>query len=192
MTKKGLLLLFFTAGMILAVIFGVYFYQANRPHSAAEVTALLQDFLGKINRGDLNGARKLMTPETASLLRDPGTELGKVIYRNLALTAVDNVTQSDENIISADVILSVPDTLTITAKAGLMFAEQVTESGPADDPDAAMAAIYEDLLSRENLPVTETFCIVRMTDTGGKLLIMGDRALQQALEGNMEQFPGVK
>ena len=192
MTKKGLLLLFFTAGMILAVIFGVYFYQANRPHSAAEVTALLQDFLGKINRGDLNGARKLMTPETASLLRDPGTELGKVIYRNLALTAVDNVTQSDENIISADVILSVPDTLTITAKAGLMFAEQVTESGPADDPDAAMAAIYEDLLSRENLPVTETFCIVRMTDTGGKLLIMGDRALQQALEGNMEQFTGVK
>ena len=69
------------------------------------------------------------------------------------------------------------------AKAGQLFAEQVTENGPAEDPDAAVAEIYDELLARDDLPLLPQFLIVRMVRNGGSLRIVGDAALQSAVEG---------
>ena len=192
MTKNRILLLFLTAGLILAVVLGVYFYQTNQSYSAAEVTALLENYFEKIRSGDLAGARELMTPDTAQLLREPGTALGERIYRDLSLTSVDNVNAGSGGMFTADVILTLPDTLSITAKAGLLFAERVTEEGPADDADAVMASIYDEILARDDLPMTEAFCIVRLTDKEGRLLIAGDEKLQQTIEGSALLFTGSK
>lgn len=176
--------LFIFAGLILALAAGVYMYQLNRPPGTEEVTDLLRTFITRIAERDLQGARDLMTPETAHLLRDPGTELGETVYRNLSLISAENVMMAGEKTLSADVILNTPDTLRIMAKAGQLFAEQVTENGPAEDPDAAMTEIYAEILARDDLPMISQFLIVRLSYAGGPLRIIGDDALQTALEGN--------
>ncbi len=183
MTKRNLLFLFVCAGLIFALIAGVYVYRLNRPPGPEEAQELLRTFIGRIAGGDLAGARELMTPETAQLLRDPGTALGRTVYRNLTLVSAENILPSGENGLSADVVLSAPDTLAIMAKAGQLFAEQVTENGPAEDPDAAVAEIYDELLARDDLPLLPQFLIVRMVRNGGSLRIVGDAALQSAVEG---------
>ena len=184
MTKKRILFLFIFAGLILALAAGVYVYRMNRPPGPDEVDELLRTFISRIAANDLQGARELMTPDTAQLLRDPGTELGKTIYRNLSTLSVDHVLVTGDKTLSADVILRMPDTLSIMAKAGQLFAERVTETGPVEDTDAAMAEIYSEILARDDLPMISQFLIVRMSYADGSLRIIGDPVLQSALEGN--------
>ena len=151
MSKNRMLILFAAAGVILALVLGVYFYRSNLGPTRGEVTtALLEDFFGKIAANDLPGARALMTNETRSLLREPGTMLGQTVYQQLKLKSVDDVF-ADGGLYVADVTLTGLDTLKVTTKAGMLFAEQVTESGPVDDPDQAMAEIYEEILGRQFL-----------------------------------------
>ena len=183
MTKRNLLFLFVCAGLILALIAGIYVYRLNRPPGSEEAEELLRTFIGRIAGGDVAGARELMTPETAQLLRDPGTALGRTVYRNLTLVSAENILPSGDGGLSADVVLSAPDVLSIMAKAGQLFAERVTENGPVEDPDAAVAEIYDELLTRDDLPLLPHFLIVRMVRTGGSLRIAGDAALQNAIEG---------
>ena len=184
MTRKRVLMLFLAAGIILALILGFYFYQLNRMPSQADVRALLQTFTDRINTGDLKGARELLTADSRSLLRDPGTILGETVYRNLSLRSVDNVLPEGEGIFSADVCFTTPDTLKIMSSAGIVFAERVTENGPAEDADGVLAEIYEEILSRDDLPMLEQFCIVRIVSENGMLRIQADTSLQHALEGN--------
>ena len=186
MSQKRILMLFAAAGIILAIVLGVYAYRSNLGPTKNEVTALLESFIGKIAAGDMEGARALMTEETRTMLRDPGTELGQTVYRELKLKSVDAVYSEGSGFYTADVVLTGLDTMKVMATAGVLFAEQVTETGPVGDTDQAMAEIYEEILSRDDLPYLDNFCIVRMTLRNGELLIVGDSALQQTLEGGIK------
>lgn len=183
MTNKNILLLFSAAGLVLALVLGVYFYRTNLGPTKNEVTALLQSFVDKISAGDLNGARSLMTEETRKMLREPGTVLGQRVYQDLKLKTVDSVFSDGNGGYAADVILTAPDSMKIMTKAGLLFAERVTEEGPAEDPDQLIAEIYEEILARDDVPVLDNFCVVRMEMRNGILQIVGDLTLQKAIEG---------
>ena len=183
MTKTRLLILFAIAGLIFASIAGVYVYQTFRDASQDEITGLISDFFEKIASGDFSGARQLMTDDTASLLRDPGTVLGKTVYANLSLKSVDHVYSEGKGSYAADTVLTVPDVLKITTKAGILFGERITEEGPAEDPDAVIAEIYDEILTRDDLPMMDQFCVIRLEMNNGKLLIRADEQLQHALEG---------
>jgi len=183
MSKKQVLLLFVSAGLILAAVLGVYFYRSNLGPSRAEVSALLSAFTEKIASGALDEARQLMTEDTRALLRDPGTQLGETVYRELKLKSIDSVRSEGGGPYTADVVFTTPDTMKIMTKAGMLFAEKAAEEGPAEDPDQAIANIYTEILSRDDLPTIDNFCVVRLELQNGRLLIRGDAALQQALEG---------
>ena len=71
MSKKRILLLFAAAGLILAVILGVYFYRSSLGISRETVASLLTDYTEKIAAGELDAARALMTEETRQFLRVP-------------------------------------------------------------------------------------------------------------------------
>lgn len=185
MSRGRLLVLFFAAGLILAVVLGVYFYRSNLSPDQDDVNALLQRFTECISSGDYESARQMMTEETRSLLRDPGTVLGETVYRELKLKSVDKVYREETGGYAADVILTGPDTLKIMTKAGILFGEKVAAEGPADDPDQMLAGIYAEILARDDIPMLDNFLIIRMENRGGQLLIHGDKTLQQALEGNI-------
>ena len=184
MSKRNMMLLFLCAGLILALIMGVYVYQMNRPPDLQDAADLLQTYVGRIVNHDLRGARDLMTPETAGLLRDPGTALGMAVYKNLSLASVEHALPAEGRNLTVDVVLNTLDTFAIMTKAGQLFAEQVTENGPAEDPDAAIAEIYDEILMRDDLPMIPAFLIVHLTYDDGSLRIVGDTTLQNALEGN--------
>ena len=188
MTKKHLLITFLAAGLILALIAGVYVYQIHRTPSREEVASLLTAFTEKIASGDTGGARELLTEETRSLLRDPGTALGETVYRNLSLRSVENILIEGGGTFAADVILTTPDTLKIMTKAGILFAERVTDEGPSEDPDQLMSAIYDEILEREDLPMLDHFCVVRLEIRSGKLLIRADDTLRRIIEGESEEI----
>ena len=185
MTRGRLLLFFITAGLILAVILGIYFYRSNLGTDQDEVTALLQDYVEKISSGDCESARQMMTEETRNLLRDPGTILGETIYRELKLKSVEKIYAEGNGRYAADVILTVPDSLKIMTKAGILFGEKVAEEGPVDDPDQVIGDIYEQILSRDDIPMLDNFLVVRLVKQNHGLLIDGDLSLQQVLEGNI-------
>ena len=186
MTHKRILFFFILAGLILAAILGFYFYRSNLAPSREAVESLLQEFIETVAAGDLSKARNLMTEESAVLLRGPGTLLGEKTYQSLRLKKIENIYTQGNNSYTADITLTTLDTLKVMVKAGQLFGEQIAENGPADDPDQAMADIYSDILSRDDLPLIDNFCIIQMEMRNGKLLIKGDTALQQALEGNPE------
>ena len=189
MSKERLLALFVFAGLILGLVAGIYFYRSNRGPSREETAAFLAEYIGKIAEGDLSGARDMMTDDTRFLLRDPGTVLGETMYRMLSLRSTENILPEGDGIYTADVVLNGPDRLKITAKAGILFGERAAEEGPAEDADRRMAEIYEEILAREDLPMLDSFCLVRLEFQNGKLLIRGDEALQQALEGGISLSP---
>lgn len=186
MTHKRILFFFILAGLILAAILGFYFYRSNLAPSREAVESLLQEFIETVAAGDLSKARNLMTEESAVLLRGPGTLLGEKTYQSLRLKKIENIYTQGNNSYTADITLTTLDTLKVMVKAGQLFGEQIAENGPADDPDQAMADIYSEILSRDDLPLIDNFCIIQMEMRNGKLLIKGDTALQQALEGNPE------
>ena len=186
MTHKRILFFFLLAGLILAAILGFYFYRSNLAPSREAVESLLQEFIETVAAGDLSKARNLMTEESAVLLRGPGTLLGEKTYQSLRLKKIENIYTQGNNSYTADITLTTLDTLKVMVKAGQLFGEQIAENGPADDPDQAMADIYSEILSRDDLPLIDNFCIIQMEMRNGKLLIKGDTALQQALEGNPE------
>ena len=188
MTHKRILFFFILAGLILAAVLGSYFYHSNLGPTHEVMEDLLREFTEAIADGDLQKARSLMTPETAVCLRDPGTLLGEKVYRSLKLKAVENIYTQDKNVYTADVTLTALDTLKVMAKAGQLFGEQIAENGPTEDPDQAMADIYTQILSREDLPVIDTFCVVRLEMRSGNLYIIGDAALQRVLEGDPETY----
>ena len=185
MTRSRLLLFFIIAGLILAVILGVYFYRSNLGADQDEVTALLQDYVNMISSGDYESARQMMTEETRSLLRDPGTILGETIYRELRLKSVEKIYAEGNGRYAADVILTAPDSLKIMTKAGILFGEKVAEEGPVDDPDQVIGDIYKEILSRDDIPMLDNFLVVRLVKQKDGLLIDGDLSLQQVLEGNI-------
>ena len=188
MTKKHLMITFLAAGVILALIAGVYVYQTHRAPSRGEIETLLTEFTEKIAAGDLSGARELLTEESREMLRDPGTALGATIYRELRLKSVDNILTEGGNIYTADVILTTPDTLKIMTRAGILFAERVTEEGPVEDPDQLISEIYDEILSREDLPMIDHFCVVRLVNRNGKLRISADETLRRVIEGESEEI----
>ena len=188
MTHKRILFIFLLAGLILAAILGFYFYRSNLGPTGEAVENLLQEFTGAIASGDLPKARSLMTAESAAYLRDPGTLLGEKVYESLKLKTVENIYALGNNLYTADVTLTTLDTLKVMAKAGQLFGEQVAENGPTDDADQTMADIYTQILSREDLPLIDTFCVVRLEMRNGQLYIIGDTALQRVLEGDPETY----
>ena len=187
MSKKRILILFAAAGLVLAVVLGAYFYRSNLGPSQNEIVSLLNDFIGKIAAGDLDGARKLMTEETRGLLREPGTILGETVYRDLKLKSIESVYNEGSGGYAADVILTTLDTLKIMAAAGILFGEKVAETGPANDADQMMAEIYSEILSRDDIPMIDNFCVIRMEMRNGQLLILGGEGLQKALEGGITE-----
>ena len=191
MSRGRLLLMFLAAGLILAVVLGVYFYRSNLSPNQDDVTALLQKFTESISSGEYESARQMMTEETRSMLRDPGTILGETVYRNLKLKSVDRVYREETGGYAADVILTAPDTLKIMTKAGILFGEKVAAEGPAEDPDQMLADIYAEILARDDIPMLDNFLIIRLENQNGKLLIHGDQTLQQALEGNIGENSGL-
>ena len=191
MSRGRLLLLFLAAGLILAVVLGVYFYRSNLSPNQDDVTALLQKFTESISSGEYESARQMMTEETRSMLRDPGTILGETVYRNLKLKSVDRVYREETGGYAADVILTAPDTLKIMTKAGILFGEKVAAEGPAEDPDQMLADIYAEILARDDIPMLDNFLIIRLENQNGQLLIHGDQTLQQALEGNIGENSGL-
>lgn len=187
MSKNRILILFIAAGLVLAVVFGAYFYRSNLGPSQNEIISLLNDFIGKIAAGDLDGARKLMTEETRGMLREPGTILGETVYRALKLKSIDSIYNEGSGGFAADVILTMPDTLKIMSTAGILFGEKVAENGPAADPDQEMANIYNEILSRDDIPMIDNFCVIRMEMRNGQLFILGDKSLQKTLEGGIAE-----
>lgn len=186
MTEKRILFLFLAAGLILATVLGIYFYRSNLGPTRDEVDDLLREFTKNIASGNYEDARALMTEESRGLLREPGTLLGEVVYQKLRLKTVENIYSEGNGSYAADVVLSVLDTLKVRTKAGLLFGEQVTESGPVEDPDQALSEIYSEILSRDDLPVIDSFCVIRLEMHNGHLYIKGDTVLQQVLESNSE------
>lgn len=188
MTHKRILFFFILAGLILAAVLGFYFYRSNLGPTGEAVEKALREFTGAIAAGDLQKARSLMTAESAFFLRDPGTLLGKKVYGSLKLKAVENIYVQGNRTYTADVTLTALDTLKVMAKAGQLFGEQVAENGPINDPDQAMSDIYTQILSREDLPLIDSFCVVRLEMRNGQLYIIGDTALQRVLEGDPETY----
>ena len=191
MAKNHMLIIFIAAGLVLAVVLGAYFYRSNLGPSQSEFVSLLNEFVEKIAAGDFDGARELMTEETRGMLREPGTVLGETVYHKLKLKSIDSIYNEGNGGYAADVILTVPDTLKIMTKAGILFGERAAESGPVEDPDHAMAEIYEEILSRDDIPMIDNFCVIRMEMRGGKLLVLGDAALQKALEGGVSESSNI-
>ena len=188
MTHKRILFFFILAGLILAAVLESYFYRSNLGPTHEAMEDLLREFTEAIADGDLQKARSLMTPETAAYLRDPGTLLGKKVYQSLKLKTIENIYTQGKNVYTADVTLTALDTLKVMAKAGQLFGEQIAKNGPTDDPDEAMADTYTQILSREDLPVIDTFCVIRLEMRNGNLYIIGDTALQRVLEGDPETY----
>ena len=187
MAKNRIMIIFIAAGLVLAVVLGAYFYRSNLGPSQSEIVSLLNSFMEKIAAGDLDGARKLMTEETRGMLRQPGTILGETVYRELKLKSIESIYNEGSGGYAADVILSVPDTLKIMSTAGILFGEKVAEVGPADDADQMMTEIYSEILSRDDIPMIDNFCVIRMEMRNGELLILGDKGLQKALEGGITE-----
>lgn len=187
MAKNRIMIIFIAAGLVLAVVLGAYFYRSNLGPSQSEIVSLLNNFMEKIAAGDLDGARKLMTEETRGMLRQPGTILGETVYRELKLKSIESIYNEGSGGYAADVILSVPDTLKIMSTAGILFGEKVAEVGPADDADQMMTEIYSEILSRDDIPMIDNFCVIRMEMRNGQLLILGDKGLQKALEGGITE-----
>lgn len=187
MAKNRIMIIFIAAGLVLAVVLGAYFYRSNLGPSQSEIVSLLNNFMEKIAAGDLDGARKLMTEETRGTLRQPGTILGETVYRELKLKSIESVYNEGSGGYAADVILSVPDTLKIMSTAGILFGEKVAEVGPTDDADQMMTEIYSEILSRDDIPMIDNFCVIRMEMRNGQLLILGDKGLQKALEGGITE-----
>ena len=187
MAKNRIMIIFIAAGLVLAVVLGAYFYRSNLGPSQSEIVSLLNNFMEKIAAGDLDGARKLMTEETRGTLRQPGTILGETVYRELKLKSIESVYNEGSGGYAADVILSVPDTLKIMSTAVILFGEKVAEVGPADDADQMMTEIYSEILSRDDIPMIDNFCVIRMEMRNGQLLILGDKGLQKALEGGITE-----
>ena len=191
MAKNHMLIIFIAAGLVLAVVLGAYFYRSNLGTSQGEFVSLLNEFVEKIAAGDFDGARELMTEETRGMLREPGTVLGETVYHKLKLKSIDSIYNEGNGGYAADVILTVPDTLKIMTKAGILFGERAAESGPVEDPDHAMAEIYEEILSRDDIPMIDNFCVIRMEMRGGQLLVLCDAALQKALEGGVSESSNI-
>lgn len=187
MAKNRIMIIFIAAGLVLAVVLGAYFYRSNLGPSQSEIVSLLNNFMEKIAAGDLDGARKLMTEETRGMLRQPGTILGETVYRELKLKSIESVYNEGSGGYAADVILTVPDTLKIMSTAGILFGEKVAEVGPADDADQMMTEIYSEILGRDDIPMIDNFCVIRMEMRNGQLLILGDKGLQKALEGGITE-----
>lgn len=187
MAKNRIMIIFIAAGLVLAVVLGAYFYRSNLGPSQSEIVSLLNNFMEKIAAGDLDGARKLMTEETRGTLREPGTILGETVYRELKLKSIESIYNEGSGGYAADVILSVPDTLKIMSTAGILFGEKVAEVGPTDDADQMMTEIYSEILSRDDIPMIDNFCVIRMEMRNGQLLILGDKGLQKALEGGITE-----
>lgn len=187
MAKNRIMIIFIAAGLVLAVVLGAYFYRSNLGPSQSEIVSLLNNFMEKIAAGDLDGARKLMTEETRGMLRQPGTILGETVYRELKLKSIESIYKEGSGGYAADVILTVPDTLKIMSTAGILFGEKVAEVGPADDADQMMTEIYSEILSRDDIPMIDNFCVIRMEMRNGELLILGDKGLQKALEGGITE-----
>ena len=187
MAKNRIMIIFIAAGLVLAVVLGAYFYRSNLGPSQSEIVSLLNNFMEKIAAGDLDGARKLMTEETREMLREPGTILGETVYRELKLKSIESIYNEDSGGYAADVILTIPDTLKIMSTAGILFGEKVAEVGPADDADQMMTEIYSEILSRDDIPMIDNFCVIRMEMRNGQLLILGDKGLQKALEGGITE-----
>ena len=187
MAKNRIMIIFIAAGLVLAVVLGAYFYRSNLGPSQSEIVSLLNSFMEKIAAGDLDGARKLMTEETRGMLRQPGTILGETVYRELKLKSIESIYNEGSGGYAADVILSVPDTLKIMSTAGILFGEKVAEVGPADDADQMMTEIYSEILRRDDIPMIDNFCVIRMEMRNGELLILGDKGLQKALEGGITE-----
>lgn len=184
MTKTRLMIFFIIAGLLLALVLGIYFYRANLGPTQAEVVRLMQSFTEKIAAGKLDEARTLMTEETRALLRDPGTAMGKTIYRGLKLVSVENIYRERGNAYTADIILRSPDSLKIMLKAGELMTERSKGEETEGNADQALAEIYAEILSRDDLPEIDRFCVIRLEMRNGQLLIAADAALQQALEGS--------
>ncbi|MBQ6341645.1 MAG: hypothetical protein IJI41_00840 [Anaerolineaceae bacterium] len=187
MSNKRILLLFGAAGLMLAVILGVYFYRINLDPARSEFVALLQNFVGKINSGDLSSARSMMTEETRSMLREPGTVLGETVYQKLKLKSVESIYSEGSGAYSANVLLTVPDTLKIITKAGMIFDEKSSKTESSADPERIITDIYEEILSRDDIPMIDNFCVIRFELRNGELLIIGDKPFLKALEGNIEE-----
>ena len=183
MDKKHILFLFFAAGLILALVIGIYVYQSSALPSQVDFGNVLKQFTERLSAGKYEDARALLTEESRKEVRDPGTVLGQTVYRELRLKSVENILQEDDRHFTADVVFTAPDTFRIMTKAGMLFGEKVVEEGPAEDPDAVLAEIYEEILSRDDLPVLDQFCVVRFIHRDGRLLIDADEAFRNAIEG---------
>lgn len=183
MNKNRLLLFFVTAGLLLALVLGIYFYRANLGPTQTEVIDLLQSFTEKINAGHLEEARSLMTEDTRALLREPGTSMGETIYRKLHLKSVENIYAEGGNSYTADVVFRTPDSLKIMLKAGELMEQRTAGDESGEDAERLLAEIYTEILSRDDLPEIDRICLIRLKMQNGQLLINGDEALQQALEG---------
>ncbi|MBR6090675.1 MAG: hypothetical protein IKP86_12130 [Anaerolineaceae bacterium] len=183
MSKKQILFLFAAAGALHAVVIGIAVYRNSLAPSQEEVTRLLRDYCEKIASGDLSGARELMTPETREFLRDPGTRLGETIYAKFSLKNAENINAESEKIYTADAVFSTLDTLKVNAKALLLFEEKMTDDLPPEEQDRILAEIYDEILSRDDLPLIDSFCIVRLEKQDGRLLIRGDDSFRNVLEG---------
>ena len=191
MNKNRLLFFFITAGLLLALVLGIYFYQANLGPTQAEVVSLLQSFTDKINAGKMDEARSLMTEDTRSLLRDPGTVMGETIYRKLRLKSLENIYTEGGNSYTADVVFRVPDSLKIMLKAGELMEQRTAGEESEEDAAQMLAEIYTEILSREDLPEIDRFCVIRLKMQNRQLLIDGDEYLQQALEGGSAESLGI-
>ena len=188
MSRNRILILFTAAGLILAAVIGVFVYQTFRAPSEAEIRAVISDFIADITAGDLESARELMTMDTRSMLYDPITLLGETIYRNLKLKTIDEIRRIDEKTYTADVILNAPDSLTITSKALEILFSRFDGPSSISETDRKLAGIYEELLSREDLPMMDYYCVFTLKVENGKLLIRADNNLVNTLEGNIGQI----
>lgn len=191
MNKNRLLFFFITAGLLLALILGIYFYRANLGPTQAEAVSLLQSFTEKINSGKLEEARSLMTEDTRPLLREPGTAMGKTLYQKLRLKSVENICTEGGNTYTADVVFRAPDSLKIILKAGELMEQRTAGAKTEEDADQVLAEIYTEILSRDDLPEIDRFCLIRLKMQNGQLLIDGDESLQQALEGGSAESLGI-
>ena len=76
MTKRNLLFLFVCAGLIFALIAGVYVYRLNRPPGPEEAQELLRTFIGRILRLEFSNpkVRRTWQDDMRALARAYGEE----------------------------------------------------------------------------------------------------------------------
>lgn len=182
------LIRFIAAGVLLAMLSGISVYLLNSEEPGFR--NCMENFTEALSQGNITSAREWVAASGKEAIRMPQNALSEAVYRDLSLVSFGNVSPSGENQWAADATLRTIDTIPIITKANYLFYERLStaEQEPTEaEMNAAFDEIFTEILSRDDLPMKETLCIVTFTKENGAIRILPDDEFIKVIQGNVAE-----